>query len=104
MRQTPRNKVVAQQKIQLDLEQDKKEQLELIFKWHQELQARQAQVALPNGHHWCWPSRFEALCIEISTAQPEDAVKIKQEPEAIKQEKAEEEEIGYTLLLLLFVR
>ena len=32
------NKVVAQQKKQLDLEQDRKEQLELIFKWHQELQ------------------------------------------------------------------
>jgi hypothetical protein len=32
------NKVVAQQKKQLDLEQDNKEQLELIFKWHQELQ------------------------------------------------------------------
>ena len=32
------NKVVAQQKIQLDLEQEKKEQLEWIFKWHQDLQ------------------------------------------------------------------
>lgn len=32
------NKVVAQQKKQLDLEQDKKEQLELIFKWHKECQ------------------------------------------------------------------
>ena len=32
------NKVVAQQKKQLDLEQDKKEQLELVFQWHKDCQ------------------------------------------------------------------
>ena len=32
------NKVVAQQKKQLDLEQDKKEQMELVFQWHKDCQ------------------------------------------------------------------
>ena len=32
------NRVVAQQKKQLDLQQDKKEQLDLLVKWHKELQ------------------------------------------------------------------